>query len=315
MAFNVSTFKTRALSAVIFVIVMVAGIGLNQWSFFILFSIIHLGCWLEYQKLVALIDKEYVVSSFHKYGVIIAGWCMMMYFTDDRFILFGIRLHALGWWLGLVFVFVLPLIELLFARNIRAKNIAHSAFGLIYISLSFAMLLDLYGESFRVSYAGNPFAQEQSAPVGQPVERLLQAPEEWFLPAFIIACMWINDTMAYIVGSLIGKTPFSKISPKKTWEGTIGGIVLCIVVAGYLAVFFNAADGRVIYVPRYHWFIIAGIAAIAGTAGDLLESKLKRLAGVKDSGNLMPGHGGFLDRFDSLLVATPFVWLYVKLFL
>ena len=68
-------------------------------------------------------------------------------------------------------------------------------------------------------------------------------------------------------------------------------------------------------IPAYHWYIIAAIAAIAGTFGDLLESKLKRLAGVKDSGSLMPGHGGFLDRFDSLLVAVPFVWLYVRIFM
>lgn len=308
MAFNLATFKTRALSAVIFVIVMVAGILWNQWSFFLLFSIIHFGCWIEYQKLVALIDKEYVISSFHKYGVIIAGWCMMMYFTDDQFIFFGIRLHELGWWLGLTFVFVLPLIELLFAKNIRARNIAHSAFGLLYLSLSFSMLLDLYGESFRVSNEGRPFAKEPFAHVS--------AAYEWFLPAFIIACMWINDTMAYIVGSLIGKTPFSKISPKKTWEGTIGGIVLCIAVAGYLGYIIHEPAGEdIIHIGHFHWFVIAGIAAIAGTAGDLLESKLKRLAGVKDSGNLMPGHGGFLDRFDSLIVAVPFVWLYVKLFL
>ena len=126
--------------------------------------------------------------------------------------------------------------------------------------------------------------------------------------------MWINDTMAYIVGSLIGKTPFSKISPKKTWEGTIGGIILCVVAAGLLGVHFSQPGHSFGHWPAYHWYIIAGIAAIAGTAGDLLESKLKRLAGVKDSGNIMPGHGGFLDRFDSLLVAAPFVWLYIQIF-
>ena len=124
MAFNLATFKTRTLTAAVFVVVMAAGLLLNQWSFFILFSIVHFGCWKEYQKLVGLIDKEYVsITDFHKYGVMIAGWCVMLYFTDDNFMLFGIRLHALGWWLGLVFVFVLPLIELLFASNIRLKNI------------------------------------------------------------------------------------------------------------------------------------------------------------------------------------------------
>jgi phosphatidate cytidylyltransferase len=123
--------------------------------------------------------------------------------------------------------------------------------------------------------------------------------------------MWINDTMAYLVGSWIGKTPFSPISPKKTWEGTIGGIILCVAVVTLLTRYiFILRDFHVI-----HWLMISLIASVTGTLGDLLESKLKRKAGVKDSGNIMPGHGGFLDRFDSLLIATPFVWLYVEIFL
>ena len=305
MAFNVATFKTRTLTAAVFVVVMLAGLLLNQWSFFILFSIIHFGCWVEYQRLVSLIDKEYsTITPFHRYGVMIAGWCIMLYFTNDAFTLFGVRLHPFGWWAGLVFVFVLPIVELLFASNIRLKNIAHSAFGLVYISLSCGLMIDLYGITFQVA---------NTLPAKEPFAHI--SPEyAWFVPVFVIACMWINDTMAYIVGSLIGKTPFSKISPKKTWEGTIGGIVLCVAVAGYLAVLVNEpTEEFIIHVPHYHWYIMAGIAAIAGTAGDLLESKLKRLAGVKDSGNIMPGHGGFLDRFDSLIVAVPFVWLYIRL--
>jgi phosphatidate cytidylyltransferase len=130
------------------------------------------------------------------------------------------------------------------------------------------------------------------------------------IPCAIIFSIWINDTMQYIVGSLIGKTPFSKISPKKTWEGTIGGAVLCVVVMGLLGYFLPVAQTLAVK----HWVAIAAICAVFGTLGDLLESKIKRLAGVKDSGTFMPGHGGFLDRFDSLLVAAPFVWLYVQVF-
>ena len=133
------------------------------------------------------------------------------------------------------------------------------------------------------------------------------------IPVSIIASIWVNDTMAYIVGSVIGKTPLSKVSPKKTWEGTIGGIILCIVLTGFVlpVIIFPFKD---LYFSLAIAFISA-IAAIAGTFGDLLESKLKRMAGVKDSGSLMPGHGGFLDRFDSLLLATPFVWVYVNTFM
>ena len=123
--------------------------------------------------------------------------------------------------------------------------------------------------------------------------------------------MWINDTMAYIVGSLIGKTPLTAISPKKTWEGTIGGIILCVTVV-------TITCGYTFLLNQFHfihWLMISLIASVAGTFGDLFESKLKRLAGIKDSGNMMPGHGGFLDRFDSLLIATPFVWLYIEIFM
>jgi phosphatidate cytidylyltransferase len=113
--------------------------------------------------------------------------------------------------------------------------------------------------------------------------------------------------MAYIVGSLIGKTPLSSISPKKTWEGTIGGIILSVAVMSLVGWYANA-EWR-------HYLFISLIAAITGTFGDLFESKLKRMSGVKDSGTFMPGHGGFLDRFDSLLFAIPFVWLYAILFM
>ena len=116
--------------------------------------------------------------------------------------------------------------------------------------------------------------------------------------------------MAYLVGSVIGKTPFSKISPKKTWEGTAGGAILCVITIALLGYYLPAARD----IAVRHWIAIAAICAVTGTAGDLLESKIKRLANVKDSGSIMPGHGGFLDRFDSLLIATPFVGLYVYLF-
>ena len=126
----------------------------------------------------------------------------------------------------------------------------------------------------------------------------------------MIASIWVNDTMAYIVGSWLGKTQMSKISPKKTWEGTIGGIILSIIVIFSLAKYvFHFGT------MSYYLMIVAAIASITGTFGDLFESSLKRMANVKDSGHIMPGHGGFLDRFDSLLCATPFVWLYVYLFM
>lgn len=297
MAFNIQTFKTRALTAIIFAAVMLVGLLWNHWSFFVLFSIIHFGCWIEYQKLVALIDPGYKeITPFHKYGVMIAGWCLMLWFSSDAYSIFGMRLHEIGWWLGLIIAFILPITELLFTKNIQLKNIGHSVFGLVYISLSWGLMMDLYGIK-----TNNPVLYKES--------NLYLI----YFPLVLIGCMWINDTMAYIVGSFIGKTPLSKISPKKTWEGTIGGVILSAAIVGYAS--YIVDEWFVFGQPLFFWLILALIAAIAGTFGDLLESKLKRLAGVKDSGSLMPGHGGFLDRFDSLLLAVPFVWIYVQLFM
>ena len=287
MALNIQTLRTRSLTAAIFVLVMAAGLFTGPWMFFLLFSVIHFGCWHEYQKLVGKIDPDYQqISSFHKRGVQIAGWCIMMYFTNDYFAFRTLSLHSLGFWLGSIFVFVLPIIELLFSKEVNLKNIGYSALGIVYISLSWGTMIGLrtYGlDTQAVSDQG------------------------WIFPVLLIFSVWINDTMAYIVGSLIGRTPFSSISPKKTWEGTIGGALLCCLVIGF-------GGSALFHISRESAFIVSAIAAVIGTAGDLLESKFKRVAGVKDSGSLMPGHGGFLDRFDSLLLATPFVWIYVFIF-
>jgi len=129
------------------------------------------------------------------------------------------------------------------------------------------------------------------------------------LPVALILMIWMNDTMAYLTGSFIGRTPFSAISPKKTWEGTIGGVVFTLASAAIWAK-YNPYNNAFYF---YDWIIIAFIVCIAGTAGDLFESKLKRMEDIKDSGNLMPGHGGALDRFDSLLMSVPFVFSYLWL--
>ena len=292
MAFNWQTFRTRALTALVFVAVMLTGLLWNHWSFFILFSIIHFGCWVEYQKLVGLIDKGYQeISPFHKYGVMIAGWCIMMYCARPGFAgdMGSAGLHNAGLYGGLLFLFILPVAEILYTRKTYIRNMGYSALGLIYISLSLGMLLNL-----RTFYPG----------------RALETVDKLLVLAIILS-LWVNDTMAYLVGSLIGKTPLSNISPKKTWEGTIGGIIFAVLAMGAVGYFLSSGFEMQ---AVSQWMIVAAIAAIAGTIGDLLQSKLKRLADVKDSGRIMPGHGGFLDRFDSLLFATPFIWLYIVMF-
>ncbi len=287
MALNVETFKTRALTAIVFVVIMLAGLLWNQWSFLLLFSVIHFGCWIEYHRLVAKIDPVYAsITSLHRYGIMIIGWSVMLWLADDTFNTGGIVLHEWGRAIFLVVATVFLAAEVVFKKQLNPKLLAHSLAGLLYISLSWALMISLRG---LIAYDVLGY-------------------HGWLLPVVIIASIWINDTMAYIVGSFIGRTPFSSISPKKTWEGTVGGALLAVAVVSFLGHYACELDWKPLL-----W--ISAVAAVTGTAGDLLESKLKRLAGVKDSGSIMPGHGGFLDRFDSLLIATPFVWLVVKLIL
>src|SRR5689334_2190299 len=112
---------------------MLTGLLWNHWSFFILFSVIHFGCWVEYQKLVGLIDPGYrAITGFHKYGLMIGGWSVMLNFTNNAYSLLGFHLHSFGWWPVFIF-FVLIVLELLFAKQKFPKNIGHSIFGLLYI--------------------------------------------------------------------------------------------------------------------------------------------------------------------------------------
>ncbi|MEI2740617.1 MAG: phosphatidate cytidylyltransferase [Chitinophagaceae bacterium] len=292
MAFNWQTFRTRALTAIVFVAVMLVGLLWNRWSFLVLFSIIHFGCWWEYLKLTEKIHN----TSFHPYtklGLMVMGYGLVLWFCGPAYHIndYGLRenislpVSAAG--------FSLLLIGIFQKNAVQLKAFAMAVAGFIYISLCWGLMIDLYGIE-----TGNPLLYKESGLY------LL------YFPLLIIGCMWVNDTMAYIVGSLIGKTPLSKVSPKKTWEGTVGGIILGSIGMGYIG-YIN--DEWFFFGQKFSfWILLAFIATIAGTFGDLLESKLKRMAGVKDSGTLMPGHGGFLDRFDSLLLATPFVWLYVQ---
>ncbi|HEX2608379.1 MAG TPA: phosphatidate cytidylyltransferase [Flavisolibacter sp.] len=286
MAFHWQTFRTRALTALVFVMVMAAGLLWNRWSFFALFTLVHFGAWTEYQKLIEKINPDYrQIKPFHRYGVMAGGWCLMLFFTNETLWIGPVLLSDAGFWLGILFLIALPVMMVVDSKPVFLKNIFYSLFGLLYISLPLALLTDL-----RTGFGEADYQLSMT------------------LPLLVIFSIWINDTMAYIVGSFIGKTPFSPISPKKTWEGTIGGIVLTIGAIILLAWLTQR-------LPLVHAGIMAALAALTGTYGDLFESKLKRMAGVKDSGSFMPGHGGFLDRFDSLLFAATAVWFYASFFL
>ena len=294
MAFNWQTFKTRSLTAVVFVAVMLAGLLWNHWSFLVLFSIIHFGCWWEYLRLVEKIH----VSSFHVYtklGLMLIGYGLMLWFCGPVYQVGGYGLKE-NFSLPVTIAGFILLVTGIFQKiKVELRSFGFAALGLLYISLSWGLILDLYLEK-DIDFHDSALVMSG-----------------YGIPLAIIASIWINDTMAYIVGSVIGKTPLSKISPKKTWEGTIGGIILSTVVVGLLLPMILLPTPDIALSVLFT--SVSLIASITGTFGDLLESKLKRMAGVKDSGQMMPGHGGFLDRFDSLVFATPFVWLYVSILL
>lgn len=296
MAFNLQTFRTRTITAIIFAAIMLTGLLWNQWSFLILFSVIHFGCWWEYLKLTEKIHDANGGASFHSYtkmGLMVMGYGLMLLFCNPAFHINSYGLKENISWPVSAAGFALLLIGIFQKNTIQLKSFGMAALGVVYISLCWGLMLDLRKDYF---------------PAGLSIHHM--QPLSWHAlvtPCVIVFSIWINDTMAYIVGSLIGKTPLTKISPKKTWEGTLAGILLAVAISGLIAWQVGFDTGNMM--------IICAIASVAGTFGDIFESKLKRMAGVKDSGSLMPGHGGFLDRFDSLLVATPFVWLYVQLFM
>lgn len=128
----------------------------------------------------------------------------------------------------------------------------------------------------------------------------------WVLLA-VFACIWSNDSGAYCVGTLVGKHKmFPRVSPGKTWEGLAGGFVFSLIAGFVFAMFVPT-------IPMWEWLMIAFTISIFATIGDLMESLLKRTLGVKDSGCFMPGHGGVLDRFDSVLLCLPAVYLLLKI--
>ena len=284
MALNFSVLKVRTISAVIFAAIMIGGILWNQWSFFALFTIIQLGCLFEYQKLMRIIFPVYgAINKVHQWGVLVLGVFTTVALASLPYAYKGLPLTNYATY-GIIGVAVFILLADLVSKKINFKSLLVSAVGIIYISMGLSLIFQLR------ALMSNTFVGD----IG------------YTIPLILIVTIWINDTAAYLVGSLIGRRPLSSISPNKTWEGTIAGVVISVLLVTKIM-------GQYIPLSEKSIFLISIVASIAGTFGDLVESKLKRVAGVKDSGSMMPGHGGFLDRFDSILLATPFVWLLIQI--
>jgi phosphatidate cytidylyltransferase len=280
------TLLTRSLSGVVFAVGMLLSIWFSRWSFTILFFIINIGCLWEYYTITQplLAPGRTSAKTYRWIGVILGALV---------FIFFAARA---GWWLpaNADFLFVIPLfvfaaIELLSLSPQAIRNAALNVFGLLYISVSFGMLLL----------------------ITQRVD-LYETQQQWFpslvAPALgLLLLIWANDTFAYLGGTLVGKNKlYPEISPGKTWEGVLVGALSALLAAYGLYRWLGIYEKHV-------WMGLALIASIVGTVGDLFESMIKRNVGIKDSGKIMPGHGGFLDRFDAFIFCIPFAWAWLHL--
>ncbi len=281
MALNIKTLGTRALSALIFVAVLLTCLLWNYYSFSLFFFVVALLGLHEFYKL----SSNFKAAPYRVVGFSSAVLVYLSFISADSLSKLGLNANLVSALLVLI-----PFVILLTALFRKTENpIQNSLFtigGIIYAVLPFALLHELV---LFPSLHGD-------TPEFEP--RLIFG---------VILLIWGNDTFAYLGGSLFGKHKMiERISPGKTWEGTLIGILLSFGASFS----FNAL---ILNTGNYLWPVLGLLVPVLATLGDLVESMLKRQAGVKDTGNIMPGHGGILDRFDSLIFVTPFVLVILKL--
>lgn len=272
----------RALTGAVFVIVLVGCILWRFESFAALFLLITvLGLWEFYR----LAEKDGAQPQ-KMLGTAVGAYLFISLFLKGYTIPYTGYNYLFFLFIPLLFLFFI--IELYRKKERPFTNIGYTILGIIYVALPFS-LWNLIATVTAV----------MNKPTGPYYSAYM------VLGYFIL--MWTSDTGAYLSGKALGKHKlFERISPKKTWEGTIGGGILCLGVAYILSIYFNDLSLR-------DWIVIAIIIVVTGNLGDLAESLFKRSINIKDSGTILPGHGGILDRFDAVLISTPFVFTYLVL--
>lgn len=273
-------FIKRTLTGILFVAVLVGCILYTPTTFGLLFALITgLAVW-EFGTLInqsgqAVINRPICGLA----GVYL--FLAVMGFSEN---LFGGEVFVPY----LIMLIYLLVAELYLRRPNPMNNWAYTMMSQLYVALPFALLSVLYFYPVQMM-------QGEALTVGVTP----------MLPLSVFIFLWASDSGAYLVGSLMGKHRlFERISPKKSWEGSIGGGVLALVAAWALWYFFPI-------MPLWQWIGMALVVVVFGTWGDLVESLLKRQLGIKDSGHILPGHGGILDRFDSSMLAVPAVVIYL----
>ena len=265
--------KLRLVTAVIGAFLIIAGTAYNMWTYFAVFLTLSILTQWEFYKLARMDDK----LPLKVWGTLIG----QMFFTLTFLIEADI--------LELKYMLVLfPLLASVFMIKLYKKddekpftNIAYTFLGIIYVAIPFSLLN-------IIAFANEEYSHE--------------------IIVGIMFILWASDTGAYFAGIMLGKKKlFERVSPKKTWEGSIGGGLLALAMAYVLSRYFHDLS-------TVQWLVASGLIVITGIYGDLIESVFKRSIEIKDSGKSLPGHGGFLDRFDSLLLAAPFIVVFIKIF-
>lgn len=267
-----SNLLQRVVAGSLGAFMIITSIWLSEWSYFVVFGLIAGFAQWEFYKLLDL--KE---SSPLRYFGLFVGFFMYS-------IVFLIQKQLLPYqFILLIFIsfFCVFLIKLYRIENQPFVGVAFTFLGVIYAALPFSLL------HIVVWPFGGRYCPE--------------------IITGILVLLWASDSGAYFAGTAFGKTRlFERISPKKSWEGSLGGLLLSLFTAYLLSGFFPV-------LALSEWIILAIIIVVAGTYGDLVESLFKRSLRIKDSGNTIPGHGGFLDRFDGLLISAPFIVAYLVL--
>jgi len=279
----VNNLLRRTITGAFIVIFVLGGLWLHPVTFFLVGAVILAGTQKEYYTMVRSTGiKPQVITG------IITGF--LVYFIST---LVAIRLIPRESYLVLIPIMSIIMVVEIYRKNEKPfDSLAHTFFSILYTAIPVSM--------FPYSAFGRTGLQP-----------LFSVNNLEFSPGMLIGfflLLWANDTGAYLVGSAFGKHRLmERISPKKSWEGFLGGLAVTLIVSRLLSNFLGVVDVK-------GWIYVALIVTIAGTFGDLIESMLKRSVGFKDSGSIMPGHGGFLDRFDSVVIAFPLVYLYIALF-
>jgi phosphatidate cytidylyltransferase len=263
----------RVIVAILGVIVIISAIYWQAWSYFVVFLLIAFLSIREFYKLVGL--DGYLPLTF--WGTM-SG---MLIFTFTFLVQMGI-IEPVIFYLVFPFSFIIFFIKLYKKSDVKPfTNIAYTFLGILYVAIPFSLL-------HIIAFSTGSYKFE--------------------LVTGILLLTWASDTGGYFAGTFFGKTKlFHRISPKKSWEGFVGGAILTLIIAFLLA---NLAP----ILPLWKWMTIGFLTVTAGTYGDLVESLFKRSINIKDSGESLPGHGGFLDRFDALLLSLPFIAAFLKLF-